>query len=600
MDMEKEIKILNLDDILPNRFQPRIRFNETAILELAESIKEHGVIQPIVVRKIGDKYEIIAGERRYKASILAGKTTIPAIVTNLDDKNSAEIALIENVQRQDLTPIEEAISYKKILDMGYLSQSDLADRLGKSQSTIANKLRLLNLTDEVQEALLEQKISERHARVLLKLKDKDQINMLNRIIQEKMTVRKTDEEISKILSGKTDEQVDVEVLDIERLGEQQMNKEYNIPNNSIIENNNPNDLKNQSVISDNFGSNIPNFSQNTNLFGLQQQNTNKNENQTLSGTGMQQTNDMFKQYDFNNQAQNMAIPDFSEQGEFTVVPMNQSQNNDYTDDINKKYNIPNQEIIDRPSYNENPNNPGFMDVEKIEKEAKDISTVQSVPFNNQENLGQNFSQNQPKAKFFTMLGDDENNETNVNNDFFNKNNVQSNVQNENTFGFDLPSYNNTNTIQNENTIPQSNASNYNNDTSNGGFEFKIPGYNSFPQEKQQGYTSNNNESSENFNIPGYNSFNTNSQDSVFEMKNQQNDFKPLNVFNLNDDNNFESSNKNAFYNQAPMPFSNSKNIQEAINNIRQCTKELQSKGYQININEVDLENFYQVTIKIGK
>ena len=97
MDMEKEVKILNLDDILPNRFQPRIKFNETAILELAESIKEHGVIQPIVVRKISDKYEIIAGERRYKASVLAGKTTIPAIITDLDDKNSAEIALIENV-----------------------------------------------------------------------------------------------------------------------------------------------------------------------------------------------------------------------------------------------------------------------------------------------------------------------------------------------------------------------------------------------------------------------------------------------------------------------------------------------------------------------
>ena len=152
MDMEKEVKILNLDDILPNRFQPRIKFNETAILELAESIKEHGVIQPIVVRKISDKYEIIAGERRYKASVLAGKTTIPAIITNLDDKNSAEIALIENVQRQDLTPIEEAISYKKILDMGYLNQSDLADKLGKTQSTIANKLRLLNLAEEVQEA----------------------------------------------------------------------------------------------------------------------------------------------------------------------------------------------------------------------------------------------------------------------------------------------------------------------------------------------------------------------------------------------------------------------------------------------------------------
>ena len=140
MRMRKEVFILSIDDILPNRFQPRIKFDEKAILELAESIKKHGVIQPIIVRKISDKYEIIAGERRYKASVIAGRKTIPAIITDVDDKESAEIALIENVQRQDMTPIEEAISYKKILDMGYLNQSELALKLGKTQSTIANKL----------------------------------------------------------------------------------------------------------------------------------------------------------------------------------------------------------------------------------------------------------------------------------------------------------------------------------------------------------------------------------------------------------------------------------------------------------------------------
>ena len=245
MEMEKEVKILNLDDILPNRFQPRIKFNESAILELAESIKEHGVIQPIVVRKISDKYEIISGELRYKASVLAGKTTIPAVITNLDDKNSAEIALIENVQRQDLTPIEEAISYKKILDMGYLNQSDLADKLGKTQSTIANKLRLLNLAEEVQEALLEQKISERHARSLLKLNEKQQKIMLERIISERLTVRKTDEEIKKLLETSSEEdenpekklETSLEVLDLGLEGkeEQKMNEELNIPQQQIIE-----------------------------------------------------------------------------------------------------------------------------------------------------------------------------------------------------------------------------------------------------------------------------------------------------------------------------------------------------------------------------
>lgn len=246
MEMGKEVLILNLDDVLPNRFQPRIKFNEQNILELADSIKEHGVIQPIVVRKIADKYEIIAGERRYKASILAGKTTIPAIVTNLDDKNSAEIALIENVQRQDLTPIEEAISYKKILDMGYLNQASLAEKLGKTQSTIANKLRLLNLADEVQEALLEEKISERHARSLLKLNKEDQLTMLNRIMNERMTVRKTDEEIMKMLnetdsdttSGtqlKIDPIPAVEPVHKEERIQTGMGPDFNIPTSPMVE-----------------------------------------------------------------------------------------------------------------------------------------------------------------------------------------------------------------------------------------------------------------------------------------------------------------------------------------------------------------------------
>lgn len=229
MEMEKEIQILNIDDILPNRFQPRIQFSDKNINELADSIKEHGVIQPIVVRKISDKYEIIAGERRYKASILAGKTTIPAIVTNLDDKNSAEIALIENVQRQDLTPIEEAVSYKKILDMGYINQTELADKLGKTQSTIANKLRLLNLHDDVQEALLDGKISERHARSLLKLEGQDQVNMLNRIINERLTVRQTDVEINKLVKEEQPNESEGIKMDDKTINE------FNIPTTPIIE-----------------------------------------------------------------------------------------------------------------------------------------------------------------------------------------------------------------------------------------------------------------------------------------------------------------------------------------------------------------------------
>jgi len=231
---DNSYKVIEVDinEILPNRFQPRIQFDEEEILELSDSIKEHGVIQPLVVRTIGDKYEIIAGERRYKASVLAGKETVPVIIKNLNDKDSAEIALIENIQRKNLTPIEEALSYKKILDMGYITQENLAVKLGKSQSSVANKIRLLNLSDEVQEALLDNKISERHARSLLRLKSsKDQNEMLNKIIIERLTVRKTDEEIDKLLNTTKKEKEEIKEQIKEEKGEEKMNNEINqIPN----------------------------------------------------------------------------------------------------------------------------------------------------------------------------------------------------------------------------------------------------------------------------------------------------------------------------------------------------------------------------------
>ncbi|MDD2504788.1 MAG: ParB/RepB/Spo0J family partition protein [Bacilli bacterium] len=200
MNNNQAIQMINIDSIIPNRFQPRLTFDEQALNELASSIKEHGIIQPIVLRKVGEKYEIIAGERRYKASVLIGLTSVPAIISNLDDNKSAEVALVENVQRRNLTSIEEARSYKKILDKEYLTQEDLAKKLGVTQSTIANKLRLLNLSDSVQEALLNERISERHARSLLQIEDLDSQNsMLNRIISERMTVRQLDAAIKTTL-----------------------------------------------------------------------------------------------------------------------------------------------------------------------------------------------------------------------------------------------------------------------------------------------------------------------------------------------------------------------------------------------------------------
>lgn len=200
MKMNKEVVMVRISDIIPNRFQPRLTFDEEALNELANSIKEHGIIQPLILRDLGSKYEIIAGERRYKASQLAGLTEVPAIIGSMDDQTSAELALIENIQRKDLSAIEEAKSYKIILDMGSFTQEQLAKRMGKSQSTVANKMRLLTLTNEVQMALMNNLISERHARCLLQVKDAEkQKEVLNKIITERMNVRDTDDYIKNIL-----------------------------------------------------------------------------------------------------------------------------------------------------------------------------------------------------------------------------------------------------------------------------------------------------------------------------------------------------------------------------------------------------------------
>ncbi len=214
MDREKEICYVRVDEIIPNRFQPRLEFNDKELNDLAESIKLHGIIQPLVLRRIGDKFEIIAGERRYKAAIKAGLQTVPAIIMNMNDQQSAEVAVVENLQRKNLNAMEEAQSYKKILDMGYITQEELAKRMGVSQPTIANKLRLLSLTIQVKEALLKNQISERHARSLLLLNDANmQINMLNRIISERLTVRQTDEEIAKLI-GKVPETPVVQKVEV--------------------------------------------------------------------------------------------------------------------------------------------------------------------------------------------------------------------------------------------------------------------------------------------------------------------------------------------------------------------------------------------------
>ena len=193
----KRIQDIELDKIVPNRYQPRREFSDDSIKELAETLDKDGLLQPIVVREDGeDQYEIIAGERRYRAAKSLNWETIPAIVNNMNDDQAASLALIENLQREDLNPIDEAKAYTNLMKLNDLTQTALAKDMGKSQSYVANKLRLLKLDDDVQKALIEGKITARHGRALLNLSDDDQERVLKEIEEKGLNVKQT-EEIAK-------------------------------------------------------------------------------------------------------------------------------------------------------------------------------------------------------------------------------------------------------------------------------------------------------------------------------------------------------------------------------------------------------------------
>lgn len=196
----EEVVKIPIDKIIPNRYQPRSIFDEEKIEELSRTIHTHGVIQPIVVRPFGDEqYEIIAGERRYRAMKKLEWTEVPAIVRELNDKETASIALIENLQREELTAIEEALAYQQLIELHSLTQEALAQRLGKGQSTVANKLRLLKLPQVVQEAILKREITERHARALITIKDEEvQIKLVQLVIENDWNVRQLEQYIEEL------------------------------------------------------------------------------------------------------------------------------------------------------------------------------------------------------------------------------------------------------------------------------------------------------------------------------------------------------------------------------------------------------------------
>lgn len=200
---DKVYKTISIDKIVTNKQQPRTVFDDEKIEELAKSIKENGLVQPIIVRKVDGNYQIVAGERRYRACKLANIKDIPCLITKYDNQEVATLAIIENIQREDLSVIEEAKAYQTLMAMYGYTQNELATKVGKKQSTIANKLRLLKLSQPVKTALDNKKITERHARAMLAVEELKQEKILNEVVKKELTVQQTENLINKKEKVKT-------------------------------------------------------------------------------------------------------------------------------------------------------------------------------------------------------------------------------------------------------------------------------------------------------------------------------------------------------------------------------------------------------------
>lgn len=202
--MRKNLMI-DINKIRPNRYQPRLEFEKNALQELAQSIQENGLIQPITVREMGDEYEIIAGERRFRACQLAGFKEVVCHVMSSTEDQAAQWALVENIQREGLTPIEEARAFVQIMRQGSLTQAQLATKIGKTQSSVANKIRLLSLPEEIKEGLLQKTITERHARALLTVDEDKQIDTYRKIVEKGFNVRQAEGFIEEMSSEKNEQ-----------------------------------------------------------------------------------------------------------------------------------------------------------------------------------------------------------------------------------------------------------------------------------------------------------------------------------------------------------------------------------------------------------
>ena len=612
-NIENKVVYLRLDDILPNRFQPRENFDEADLEELANSIKEHGVIQPIIVRQVGDKYELIAGERRTKASALAGLTTIPAIIRNMDDKESAKISLLENLQRKNLSAIEEARTYKRIKELDNMTQEELAKTLGKSQPAIANKLRLLSLPEEVQDALIKNQISERHARSLLNIKDKaTQLNLLDRIRNERLTVRELDNEIKKINEINNNQNNTSSANDNSYNSfEDQVTKEEP---NSLTTNNNffENSINNnyhgnfnnmglndyQSGINNNMFNNIPtNFQNNNNSFN----------NMPVSGF-MNQNNDVdYSEFNTNSES-------------YLQNDLNQPNNNPSSfSSLGSMFdNSANPNLVNNSSPEDNSSNTNLfishIQEDEVKKQGNQfLPNFDSLTADNNNNyMQQNFSNN---------------------NEAFGLQNSANSFDQGNFNNFQNPSYpNDLNSSFNNYQAPIDEFDNFNNYPANQGSLFNQPlNIVDVPRSNSTSETN-----VDNNQTPGYDNAYLNSEEDSYEennnslqgdMGNENNDHLPYenilfakpvpiqpepegssanseDVEVIDEEQNSQEPEENK--DKSKNEYINIDHVRtifttrDAVLELKKTTDRIKQDGINIDTEEIDFDDVYQITIKIKK
>ncbi len=553
-----KIENVSVNNIIPNRFQPRKNFDPELLNELAESIRQYGIIQPLVLRKLGDKFEIIAGERRYKAACMIGLMSVPAIVMELDDSSSAEIALIENVQRRDLTAIEEAKSYQQILGLGQIKQEELAKKIGKGQSTISNKLRLLNLSNEAQQAVLDNKISERHARSLLRLKDHDMQNdTLNKIIEKRMTVRETDKYIKDLIDNNSNLEQTEEILDFS-------DDDDNKKGDNMNENNSP--------VIDNFTANsgipnIPDYDQ-ININSSQQNGAYINE-QVVNNAQVQEPSRFFN---YDNQAANMNF-DSSFSPTPTQFVQDQQMNTNNQVDMNNQNMEQNNDM-------QMPNIPAPEEAQEAESEQnnQDISnfTESSLPDENPQMQDNNMNDMQQQNMQAQNMGN------------MQPQQMQQNMPNNGMNNYGMQQGNNMEQQQMQQPVMNNMNQTVQQNPMNNQMDNNMMQNNPMNNYQQPNYDQNINQ----------NNMMNNQQMYMQPQQNMQQNNADMNMYNQQQPQQMQEPQVND--NPSSQSMIMQQDITGAVAVIRNTIMNLQGNGYGIEINEQDLGNLYQIVINFKR